>query len=192
MKKRFISILSIAIMALICFSSCKKAEGNPETITLFSGSYRYISPEELQEIADLVFIGEYIGKTGQVIPDQEFLGHTMTYPVYTNHAFKPINILKGEATDEVTIRCAGGTLGDYSYSCEDTMLFEDGKKYLMYTYNGTPDVPNDTEYNYVITTHCFEIDDNGDVDFSEVTAEDAAKLQAQYDSAVSANASVTE
>ena len=62
MKKRFISILSIAIMALICFSSCKKAEGNPETITLFSGSYRYISPEELQEIADLVFIGEYIGK----------------------------------------------------------------------------------------------------------------------------------
>ena len=62
----------------------------------------------------------------------------------------------------------------------------------MYTYNGTPDVPKDKEYNYVITTHCFEIDDSGDVDFSEVTAEDASKLQAQYDSAVSANASVTE
>ena len=63
----------------------------------------------------------------------------------------------------------------------------------MYTYEGRPEVPNDTKYNYVITTHCFEIDDSGVVDFSKVTTpEDVSKLQAQYDSAVSANASVTE
>ena len=62
----------------------------------------------------------------------------------------------------------------------------------MYTYDGIPDVPNDTKYNYVITTHCFEIDDNGAVDFSKITPEDASKLQAQYDSAVSENVSVTE
>ena len=193
MKKRFISILSIALMELICFSSCKKADGNPETVTLLSGSNRYISPEELQEIADLIFIGEYIGETGQVIPDAEFLGDTIYYPVYTNHAFKPVKVLKGEAADEVTIRCAGGTLGDYSYSCEDTLVLENGKRYLMYTYEGRPEVPNDTKYNYVITTHCFEIDDSGVVDFSKVTTpEDVSKLQAQYDSAVSANASVTE
>lgn len=222
MKKRFISILSLMLVTLMCFSSCKTSvktddggaleqdakleasvdekqkddtqktdDENSSYVGTISGSDRYISPEELQEIADMVFIGEYVGTSGQVIPDTEFLGHTLVYPVYTNHVFKTENVLKGEASDEVIIRCDGGTLNGVVYTSEDTMHFEEGKKYLMYTYDGIPDVPNDIEYNYIITSHCFEIGDDGNAIFpqSKVKSEDIPKLQAQYEQAVAASAS---
>lgn len=169
----------------------KTKDENPIYTGSISGSNRYISPEELQEIADMVFIGEYVGTSGQVIPDTEFLGHTLVYPVYTNHVFKTENVLKGEASDEVTIRCDGGTLDGVVYASGDTPHFEKGKKYLMYTYDGIPDVPNDTEYNYIITSHCFEIDDNGNAVFpqSKVKADDIPKLKAQYEQALAASVS---
>lgn len=219
MKNRPILILSLTLVMVMCLYSCKTSDNvraleqgantevftdeqqkddfektngeNPPYIGTISGSNRYISPEELQEIADMVFIGEYVGTSGQVIPDTEFLGHTLVYPVYTNHVFKTENVLKGEASDEVTIRCDGGTLNGVVYTSEDTMHFEKGKKYLMYTYDGIPDVPNDTEYNYIITSHCFEIDDNGNAVFpqSKVKADDVPKLRAQYEQALAASVS---
>ena len=160
-------------------------ETPPQKVVVISNSFRYLSPEELQSESDLIFIGEYTGQSRQVMPDENVVDDINKYKkVYTDYTFKPISIGKGDMADEIFIRCAGGIADGVKYACQDTPNFEEGKRYLIYARLGSPIIPNDADCYYIITTHCFEIDESGTVDFSGVNAEDIPKLQAQYDAAV--------
>ena len=157
----------------------------PQKVVVISNSFRYLSPEELQSESDLIFIGEYTGQSRQVMPDENVVDDINKYKkVYTDYTFKPISIGKGDMADEIFIRCAGGIADGVHYACQDTPNFEEGKRYLIYARLGSPIIPNDADCYYIITTHCFEIDESGTVDFSGVNAEDIPQLQAQYDAAV--------
>lgn len=173
------------------------SEQKPTSVIVRSDSYAYISPEDLQEKSDLIFIGKFTGQTNQLMPNatfqQEHYGFVGTTYVHTDYIFEAVNIIKGKNTESIRIRSEGGTDGNTVHINSDIPKFEEGKEYLIYASTGNPLVADDVEHYNIISTHCFEIDDSGVVDFSKVTTpEDVSKLQAQYDSAVSANASVTE
>ena len=172
------------------------SEQKPTSVIVSSDSYAYISPEDLQEKSDLIFVGKFTGQTNQFMPDttfqQEHYGFVGTTYVHTDYIFEAVNIVKGENIESIRIRSEGGTDGNTVHISSDIPKFEEGKEYLIYASTGNPLVADDVKHYHIISTHCFEIDDNGAVDFSKITPEDASKLQAQYDSAVSANVSVTE
>ena len=163
-------------------------ETPPQKVAVSSSCFRYVSPEELETLADIIFVGKYTGQTNQITPDAQFqetqYGYSNTF-VHTDYIFEPINIIKGEVSGNVSIRCEGGAVVNGT-ACVSTATpkFENEKVYLIYASVGNPLVPNDTEHYYIISTHCFEIDESGTVDFSGVNAEDIPKLQAQYDAAV--------
>lgn len=261
MKKKSIVILSIILTALLCFTSCKKAQqldnaGNVETnkeqnsdnntsdkneekstsdksteeeskdkdtptsstddsnkpsdstittqpsdseqkptsIIVSSDSYAYISPEDLQERSDLIFVGKFTGQTNQLMPDttfqQEHYGFVGTTYVHTDYIFEAVNIIKGENTESIRIRIEGGTDGNTVHISSDIPKFEEGKEYLIYASTGNPLVADDVEHYHIISTHCFEIDNSGNADFSSVQPNDAPKFEAQYKAAK--NAAATE
>ena len=261
MKKKSIVILSIILTALLCFTSCKKAQqldiaGNieinkeqnpdnntsdkkeekstpgksteeeskdkdtpisstddsnkpsesesttqpsdseqkPTSVIVSSDSYAYISPEDLQERSDLIFVGKFTGQTNQLMPDttfqQEHYGFVGTTYVHTDYIFEAVNIIKGENTESIRIRIEGGTDGNTVHISSDIPKFEEGKEYLIYASTGNPLVADDVEHYNIISTHCFKIDNSGNADFSSVQPNDAPKFEAQYKAAK--NAAATE
>lgn len=154
--------------------------------------YVHVSPEELQERAALIFVGEYTGQRETVIPDKAFCEEKYGYFhdfACSDYIFKPLYVAKGDPEDSVRIRREGGAVVDgVTYSCNDLVKFEEGKKYFMYVDIGSPDVPDDNKHYCVITINCFEIDDDGNAVFSRLYAqdEDVPELQAQYEQALAA------
>jgi hypothetical protein len=170
------------------------SEQKPTSIIVSSDSYAYISPEDLQERSDLIFVGKFTGQTNQLMPDttfqQEHYGFVGTTYVHTDYIFEAVNIIKGENTESIRIRIEGGTDGNTVHISSDIPKFEEGKEYLIYASTGNPLVADDVEHYHIISTHCFKIDNSGNADFSSVQPNDAPKFEAQYKAAK--NAAATE
>lgn len=170
-------------------SNEENAVDRPQSGKIVCVEYAYIKPDELIEDADLIFIGEYTGASEQVIPDAGVVDVERYHEVYTDYALKPISIIKGNDADKIIIRQMGGIVGDTFYSDSGAVHFQEGKRYLIYARLGDPIVPDDNEHYRVITTNCFEIDDNGNVNFMGIREDDVPKLRAQYEQALAATVS---
>lgn len=170
------------------------SEQKPTSVIVRSDSYAYISPEDLQEKSDLIFIGKFTGQTNQLMPNatfqQEHYGFVGTTYVHTDYIFEAVNIIKGKNTESIRIRSEGGTDGNTVHINYDIPKFEEGKEYLIYASTGNPLVADDVEHYHIISTHCFKIDNSGNADFSSVQPNDAPKFEAQYKAAK--NAAATE
>lgn len=170
-------------------SNEENAVDGPQSGKIVCVEYAYIKPDELIEDADLIFIGEYTGASEQIIPDAGVVDVERYHEVYTDYALKPISIIKGNDADKIIIRQMGGIVGDTFYSDSGAVHFQEGKRYLIYARLGDPIVSDDKEHYRVITTNCFEIDDNGNVNFMGIREDDVPKLQAQYEQALAASVS---
>lgn len=170
-------------------SNEENAVDRPQKGKIVCVEYAYIKPDELIEEAELIFIGEYTGASEQIIPDASVVDVERYHEVYTDYALKPISIIKGNDADEIIIRQVGGIVGDTFYGDSDAVHFQEGKRYLIYTRLGDPIVSDDKEHYHVITTNCFKIDDNGNVNFMGIREDDVPKLRALYERALAASVS---
>lgn len=161
---------------------------NDEPITggvITSAIYAYLSPEELQTKAELILVCEYTGESSETLPDESFInGAFMHREVYTDYIFKPLSIIKGTASEELTIRCPGGTVNGQLYTDRNTPNFETGKKYLVYLKERNRLSADDKLSYYIITTSCFEVDNSGKLSFKGMKQEDKTKIQALCDTAL--------
>ena len=174
-------------------SDIENKNSMPKNIEMRSDECAYMSPEEIQEKADLIFIGEYTGEIEIVFPEKEFqekeYGYADTF-VHTDCTLNVLNVFKGNIGDDIIIRRAGGaTIDDTAYMSSDAPVFEKGKKYLIYACVGKPIVSDDITHYYVISHCCFEVDNAGKVNFSGVRTDDVPKLKAQYETALAASVS---
>lgn len=180
------------------FSKSEEASTNEQPIkkgVATSHSYAYISPEDLESKADIIFVGEYTGQSFETLPNENFInGQFMHEKIYTNYIFKPLNVVKGDTSEELLIRCAGGTIGDTKYVTNSSVPnFTEGKKYFMYVRERELLSADDKQSYIIITTNCYEVNESGELLFtSDVSEEDKAKLQEQYDKASNTSNADTE
>lgn len=213
--KRIIAIAIIAALALT-LSSCKKkpaddsseipagsvnetTESSTETndstevdeseklYLMQHASYEYLTAERLKDEADLIFVGEFTGKTNQIIPDDE-KDKERPNNIYTDHEMKVLSVLKGNADNTAAIRIFGGkTERAELVSASGDPNFKEGQKYLLYTRKQiNPMVENDVECYYLICgkCHCYNIDENGEPDLINEKQADAEAIKNFYDSMV--------
>lgn len=144
-----------------------------------------LTPDQIKDRVELLFIGEYTGNTSLVQPDVDFIANRFTCePVYTNYEFKALKVTKGNINgDTVTIREAGGTIGEVT--CQPLYPlpeFQKGKKYLVYAMPREDIVAGDiTTYN-IYSTSCFEIGEDGNLIFHvDLTDKEKQQFAAHYD-----------
>lgn len=179
------------------FESNSKTQSNETDINdnksqvIQNASYEYKSPDELQEMADLIFIGEFTGQTNQIIPDDE-LGKEMPDNIYTDHVMKTVDIIKGNPEDTVNVRIFGGEYNGISYSRNGNPDFKEGEKYLMYLLKqNAPKTKNDSECYFLISgnANCFEINENGEPEVEgKKEPKDAEAIKSFYNSKADAAA----
>ncbi len=199
MKFKLTKIICLLMIAALCLVSCAKqtpvdvnedaAQGSDidnvinsinkkdyKEVVVNSALYAYFSPEELETEADIIFVGEYTGKSENQIIDEEY--------VVTEYEFKALSFVKGEKADTVIIKQLGGTIGDTFYMTDSDINFEAGKKYFMYARKKSPINQTDREYYQIISWHCYEIDDENNINLEAEKAEDIPKIQAVFEAAV--------
>lgn len=164
------------------------ADADPENLdelvgVLQSASYAYLTSEEVEEMADLIFVGEFTGETKSVVPDSE-KDKEIPGSIYTDYIMKALDVVKGEVSGNVNIRMFGGEYNGIGYARSDNPEFNTGEKYYMYLVKQEePLVENDVECYFLIggSGNCFDIDDNGNLDITyKKNAEDKQKIESLY------------
>ncbi len=148
-----------------------------------SASYEYLSPQKLEEEADLIAVLKFTGSTEQVIlPDQA----EKEYPdeIYTDYEMQVIDTVKGEAPESIKIRAFGGTYNGIIYSRRGNPDFEEGRKYFIYLRRD----PQTDRYSLIAGGgNIFDIKDDGTPDVeSKKSQEDTAEIMSLYNSNINA------
>ena len=148
-----------------------------------NASYEYISSERLEEMADLIFVGEFTGETKLVVPDSE-KDKERPGEVYTDYVMKALDVVKGEVSGNVNVRMYGGEYKGIVCSRTGNPEFKAGEKYYFYlTKQSDPMVENDVECYFLIcgSENCFDIDDSGNLDMAyKKNAADKQKIERLY------------
>ncbi len=152
-----------------------QAENKPAKGVVVFSEYVHMSPQELEESADLILVGEFTGKEYQIVNDRG--GETES--VYTDHVMKTLSVLKGEAGAEINVRIFGGVDGDTAYSSDsDDPHFEEGGRYLMFlNIQDNAVTENGVECYSLICgcVYCFKVNSDGGLDLEIVTSEEEAR-----------------
>ena len=194
--KKLLSVVMVLLLMFTLFSCKRNGQDNQEdknvpNYVIQSASYEYTDAETLAEKADLILVGEYTGKSSQMIPDSE-KEKEMPSDVYTDYVMNVVKTVKGDIGDTVNIRMFGGEYNGLVYTRTDNTDFKPGEKYLMYLLKQTtPKTENDIECYFLISggTNCYKIDDSGELEFrGGKSDEDASKINSLYKSKVDTDA----
>ena len=152
-----------------------QAENKPAKGVVVFSEYVHMSPQELEESADLILVGEFTGKEYQIV---NYRGGE-TESVSTDHVMKTLSVLKGEAGAEINVRIFGGVDGDTAYSSDsDDPHFEEGGRYLMFlNIQDNAVTENGVECYSLICgcVYCFKVNSDGGLDLEIVTSEEEAR-----------------
>lgn len=178
-------------------SAQNKSEGNDESETennvtdgeVIFTDYACISPQELEQKADLILVGEFTGGKNQVVTDRG----GATESVYTDHVMKTLSVIKGEAGAEINVRILGGTVdGKFYVGSGEDPHFEKGGRYLMFlNIQDNAVTANKAECYCLIAgdMYCFAVGSDGMLDFKNVMyEEDNQAIDSLYKSKVDTDA----
>lgn len=115
-----------------------------------SNSYPDYTEEEMFERADIVFIGEFTGNVTVTDVDKDYAGF-YTSEKYNDHQFRVVEMKKGETAEYVTVRLSATVYDGNVIELGSDIVFEQGKKYLMYMHEGKKMHENDVENYYLLT-----------------------------------------
>ncbi len=178
-------------------SAQNKSEDNDESETennvtngeVIFTDYACISPQELEQKADLILVGEFTGVENQVVTDRG----GATESVYTDYIMKTLSVLKGEAGAEINVRILGGTVdGKFYVGSGEDPHFEKGGRYLMFlNIRDNAVTANKAECYFLIAgdMYCFAVGSDGMLDFKNVLCEeDTQAINRFYKSKVDTDA----
>ena len=185
-KISILTIVFVLITVLAITATMLLSDKQPEydKYMHISGSYTYVSPEDLYKNADLIATCTFTGKSNTVYSDSSY-ELSETFPVFTDLIFEANEIIKGESDKEIYIRYVGGGKGDTFYVSSGYENFKKGQQYFIYLLKSESNRKDDNT-NYIIVggeTGCFEINNNI-LSNTGRTKEDLQKIQEFYNSAV--------
>lgn len=128
MKKSIVFVL--LLMLILPMSACKKESDIskvPNNTAVIKAYYpSYDSPQEIVDVADLIFSG--------TVENVSYSALEVSELPYTLYEIKVINLYKGNAKENtITIKCLGGILDDTKYVLEDDPQITEGETYLFLT-----------------------------------------------------------
>ncbi len=131
-KKMYLPLVAVpvavAVLALAVSYTPYFADG--KIVSVSTGLYANIPPEEVMRLADVVVIGKVVGVDTEVYWADRNRG---VFEVYTMYEIEPEEFVKGHSDRNLIVRVMGGETDEYKTVDENNNMFlKDGDRAIMH------------------------------------------------------------